>query len=72
MASVWLEYPMETSWPMWRSMSPPRVVSTKAPAMAGARMILSLTSRLTCSSTGYLWSLVSASAVQALTPSSTA
>jgi len=46
-------------------------VSTKAPSLAGAQMILSLTSRLTCSSTGYPWSLVSASAVYASAPSST-
>ena len=30
---------MEMSWPMCRSKSPPRVVSTKAPAIAGAQMI---------------------------------
>src|SRR5262249_55120130 len=62
-SSVWLKYPMETSWPICRSKSPPRVLITKASWMPGAQMILSSTRRLTCSMTGYPSSLLSASAV---------
>ena len=57
MLSVWLRYPIDTSWPMCKSKSPPRVVSTKAPVVAGVQMISSLTSFLICSSTGYPLSL---------------
>ncbi|COZ58939.1 Uncharacterised protein [Mycobacterium tuberculosis] len=52
MSVSWLAYPIATSVPSCRSKSPPRVVSTNAPSMAGAQMMSPSTSRFRCSRMG--------------------
>ena len=60
---VWLAYPNRDVLGRCANRSRRRSVSTKAPAMAGALIISSLTSRCMCCITGYLLSLAPLNAV---------